>query len=58
MNEYFRVNNTRLAKYLYSLGFDKTSEYINGKETWLFEKSEDLQKSLDFFFCMRKKLRK
>lgn len=50
MNEYFRVNNTRLAKYLYSLGFDKTSEYINGKETWLFKKSENLQKSLDFFF--------
>lgn len=57
MNEYFRVNNTRLSKYLYSLGFDKKSEYINGKETWLFKKSDDLQKSLDFFFSMRKKLR-
>lgn len=57
MNEYFRVNNTRLAKYLYSLGFDKQSEMINEKETWLFEKSEDLQESLDFFFYMRKKIK-
>lgn len=58
MDEFFRVNNTRLAKYLYSLGFDKTSEYIDGKETWLFKKSQDLQESLDFFFNMRKKIRK
>lgn len=53
--DFFRVNNTRLSKYLYSLGFDKQSEFINGKETWLFEKSEDLQESLDFFFYMRKR---
>jgi hypothetical protein len=58
MKEYFRVHNTRLAKYLYSLGFDKKSEIINQKETWLFEKSDDLKESLDFFFYMRKKLRK
>ena len=57
MEEYFRVNNTRLAKYLYSLGFDKKSEIINKKETWLFTKSDDLQESLDFFFCMRKKIK-
>ena len=46
-----------VSKYLYSLGFDKQSEYIKGKETWLFKKTDDLQKSLDFFFSMRKKLR-
>lgn len=57
MENYFRANNTRLAKYLYSLGFDKCSEYINGKETWLFKKSNDLQESLNFFFYMRNKLR-
>lgn len=57
MKNYFRVNNTRLAKYLYTLGFDKQSEYINGKETWLFKKSCDLQESLNFFFYMRNKLR-
>lgn len=58
MNEYFRVNNTRLSKFLYSLGFDKKSEIRNGKETWLFEKSNSLQEALDFFFYMRNKIRK
>jgi len=58
MNEYFRANNTRLSKFLYSLGFDKKSEMINDKETWIFEKSNNLQEALDFFFYMRKKIRK
>jgi len=42
-------------RFLYSLGFNKES-YINskGKENWRFEKSERLQKSLDFYFYMRK----
>ena len=36
-------------------GFDKESKFDeNGKEYWLFERSQDLQKSLDFFFVMRK----
>jgi hypothetical protein len=39
------------------LGFDKESILYNGKEAWLFEKSDDLQESLDFFFYMRKKLK-
>ena len=30
----------------------------NNKEYWLFERSQELQDSLDFFFCMRKKLKK
>ena len=48
-------NNT---KYLYSLGFSRESFYFNGKEYWLFNKSDDLQESLDFYFYMRTKTRK
>ena len=45
-------------RFLYGLGFDKES-FINenGIENWKFEKSEELQESLGFFFYMRKKLR-
>mgnify|MGYP003464978657 CR=1 FL=1 len=44
-------NNKRLAKYLYSLGFEKESRFDEKQnEYWLFERSQDLQKSLDFFF--------
>ena len=56
MNNKFRVKSIRLMRYLYSLGFNKESEFIDGNETWVFEKSDDLQKSLDFFFIMRKKI--
>lgn len=46
----------RLCRFLYSLGFDKESRFDKDKnEYWLFERSPDLQKSLDFFFSMRKK---
>lgn len=51
----FYVKSKRLSKYLYSLGFDKKSEFENGKEIWLFEKSKALQEALDFYFYMRKK---
>ena len=56
--KYFNVSSVRLMRFLYSLGFDKES-YINsnGKENWIFEKSNDLQESLDFYFYMRKKNR-
>lgn len=48
----------RLCRFLYSLGFEKESRFDeNKKEYWLFERSQDLQRSLDFFFSMRKKLR-
>ena len=42
-------------RFLYSLGFEKES-YINsnGKENWRFKHTNDLQKSLDFYFYMRK----
>lgn len=54
----YKCESIRLCRYLYGLGFDKESIFDeNKKEYWLFEKSEDLQESLDFFFYMRKKLK-
>lgn len=52
----YKCESVRLCRYLYSLGFEKES-ILNEekKEYWLFERSQDLQKSLDFFFSMRKK---
>ena len=54
--QYYNVSSVRLMRFLYTLGFEKES-YINakGKENWRFEKSNDLQESLDFFFYMRNK---
>ena len=55
----YKCESIRLCRFLYSLGFDKSSRFDeNGNEYWLFEKSDDLQKSLDFYFVMRRKLRK
>ena len=58
MSEKYTATSLRLMRFLYGLGFDKES-FINenGIENWKFEKSEELQESLDFFFYMRKKLR-
>ena len=55
--EIYKTNNKRLSKYLYSLGFNRESKYINEKEYWFFEESSDLQESLDFYFYMRRKNR-
>lgn len=47
-----------MCRFLYSLGFNKESRFDeNNKEYWLFERSPELQKALDFFFIMRKKQR-
>ena len=55
LNNKYKCESVRLGRFLYSLGFDKDSKFDeNGKEYWLFERSQDLQKSLDFFFIMRK----
>lgn len=56
--KYFNVSSVRMMRFLYALGFEKKS-YINpkGKENWRFEKSNDLQEALDFFFYMRNKHR-
>lgn len=52
-----KIKNKRLAKYLYSLGFDR--EYgFDKKEYWLFPESSELNESLDFYFYMRNKNRK
>lgn len=57
MNDYFKCESVRLCRFLYSLGFDKKSVVDGKTEYWLFEKSDDLQISLGFYFCMRKKLK-
>jgi hypothetical protein len=49
--ENFKCKSIRLCRYLYSLGFDKQSKFDkNNNEYWLFKKSDELQKALDFFF--------
>lgn len=50
----FKCKSVRLCRYLYSLGFEKQSFFEDGNEYWIFEKSNRLQKALDFFFFMRK----
>lgn len=55
--EKYRCESVRLCRFLYGLGFDKESIIYNGKEAWLFDRSQELQDSLDFFFSMRKKLK-
>lgn len=56
MNNKYRCESIRLCRFLYSLGFDKESRLDENKnEYWIFERSHDLQKSLDFFFSMRRK---
>ena len=57
MKKEYKCESVRLCRYLYSLGFDKKSILINGIENWLFERSPELQESLDFFFYLRKKLK-
>lgn len=55
----YRCESVRLCRFLYGLGFDKESKFDkDGKEYWLFERSDELQSSLDFFFYMRKQLKK
>lgn len=54
MNKYC-CESIRMSRYLYSLGFDKESVMRDGKEIWLFEKSNLLQEALDFYFYMRRK---
>lgn len=54
MKNKYRCESVRLCRFLYGLGFDKESIFYNGKEAWLFDRSPELQDSLDFFFIMRK----
>ena len=57
MKNKFKVESIRLMRFLYSLGFDKESIFINNKEQWLFYKSDNLQEALDFYFKMRQKIK-
>ena len=54
--EKIKIRNKRLAKYLYSLGFNRECVF-DKKEYWLFSKSSELDEALDFYFYMRKKNR-
>lgn len=55
-NKYYNVSSVRLMRFLYALGFNKES-YINshGKENWRFEKNDNLEESLNFYYYMRNK---
>ena len=47
--EKIKIKNKRLAKYLYSLGFDRKCVF-DKNEYWLFTKSSEIDESLDFYF--------
>ena len=53
--QYFYVTSTRLMRFLYSLGFNKESFYVNGIEKWKFVKTKELMESVHFYNYMRKK---
>lgn len=53
----YKTNNKRLAKYLYSLGYNRNCILVDNKEYWIFEESSTFKESLDFYFYMRKKNR-
>ena len=55
MENKFECKSVRLCRYLYSLGFEKKSIFVNGEEHWLFDKTDLLQESLTFYFYMRGK---
>lgn len=57
MKTKYRCESVRLCRFLYGLGFDKSSIQYKGKEAWLFDRSLELQESLDFYFYMRKKMK-
>lgn len=58
MEKKFRCDSVRLCRYLYSLGFDKESHFEEGKEYWLFDRTDELQISLGFYSYMRKQINK
>lgn len=50
----YNVSSARVARYLYALGFDKES-YVapSGKENWRFQKSQELEEAMSFFYRIR-----
>ena len=58
MQKKFVASSIRLTRFLYALGFDKSSIVdCAGAESWEFEHDELLQDALDFYFLMRRKIR-
>ena len=57
MENKYKCESIRLSRFLYSLGFEKESIYINGIENWQFDRSPELQEALDFYFYMRRLLK-
>ena len=55
MKDIFICESIRLQRFLYSLGFDKQSIFINGVEKWIFKKTPELQECLNFYFKIRNK---
>ena len=56
MGEYFNVSSVRMARFLYSLGFDKESYFDkNGHERWRFQKTDDLLEAVAFYKEMRRR---
>lgn len=54
----FRTNNKRTMRFLYNLGFNKESIVVSGVEEWIFQRTPELNESLDFYFYMRKKIQR
>ena len=50
----YKTKNKRLAKYLYSLGYNRKNIEIKNEEYWIFDESSTLKESLDFYFYIRK----
>jgi len=56
MKKFYNVSSVRMARFLYSLGFDKESYYDkDGKERWRFEKTDNLMESVRFYKEMRRR---
>ena len=49
----FCTSNIRTMRFLYNLGFDKQSVINNGIEQWIFQRTPELNESLDFFLNMQ-----
>lgn len=56
INKYFKTYSKRTSKFLYNLGFDKTSYYDDfGKEFWIYKRNPLLNEALEFYFYFRDK---
>lgn len=59
INKYFKTYSKRTSKFLYSLGFNKTSFFDENKtEYWIYERSNALNDALDFYFKFRENNKK